>query len=132
MSKNAGSQELVEVLVRGVHHCSGLGEQRNLVGQFDPPGVEEHLLTVDDADFSSLQGCQDRHLDDVDTEGLLGHTRFFQLSVDLCSEPVGDLCLRIEGPAQGGDSGPGTAFQPGSSRPVMRGVWVRVDLHARF
>ena len=45
---HARAQERVQLLVGGVDHGAGLGEQRDLVAGLDPAGLEEHLLAVDD------------------------------------------------------------------------------------
>ena len=44
----ARAQERVQLVVRGVDHRAGLGEQRDLVDGLDPAGLQEHLLAVDD------------------------------------------------------------------------------------
>ena len=41
------SQRPVQLLVGSVDHRAGMGEQEDLVGRLDPPGLEEHLLAVD-------------------------------------------------------------------------------------
>ena len=47
---HARAQELVQLLVGGVDHRAGLGEQRDLVGGLDPAGLQEDLLPVDDVE----------------------------------------------------------------------------------
>ncbi len=61
-----GPQELVQVLVGGVDHRAGLGQQGDLVGCLDAARLEEDLLAVDDGESFRLQRGQDGHLDDVD------------------------------------------------------------------
>ncbi len=45
---DARAQELVELVVGGVDHRAGLGQQRDLVLGLDPAGLEEDLLAVDE------------------------------------------------------------------------------------
>ena len=47
---DARAEERVQLLVGGVDHRAGLGQQADLVGCLDPPGVEEDLLPVDDVE----------------------------------------------------------------------------------
>ena len=70
-SRTPGRRNVVELLVGGVDHRAGLGEQADLVGGLDPARLEEHLLAVDDARCPrACRASQDGHLDHVDAEWL--------------------------------------------------------------
>ena len=101
---HAGTEERVQLLVGGVHHGTGLGEEGDLVGGLDATGVEEHLLAVDDVETGVGQRPQDGHLDDVDPDRLAGEAVLGQLGGDLSGDLLGDARLGVEGATQGGDA----------------------------
>ena len=120
---HARAQERVQLLVRRVDHRAGLGEQRDLVGGLDPAGLEEDLLAVDDVEALGLQRGQDRHLDQVDADRLVGQPVLAQHGGDLAGDLLGDAGVGVEGAAQGGDAGPGPfgAVEPGVVELVVLG-----------
>ena len=83
-----------------------MGEQENLVGRLDPPGLEEHLLAVDHAEAARLQGGEHRHLDEVDAERFVGQAVLGEDVVDLGGDVFGEPGTRRDRPAQRRQSGP--------------------------
>ncbi len=127
---HARAEELVELVVGGVDHGRGLGEQADLVVGLDAAGGEEQLLAVDDGDTGLLQGEQDRQLDDVDADGLPQHPVGLQLDPDLAGDLLRDPGPGVERPAQRRDPGPRAGRGPGrgagrrgrGARPVVGAV----------
>ena len=128
---DARAQERVELVVRRVHHRAGLGEQADLVGGLDPPGLEEDLLAVDDVDALGPERGQDRHLDQVDAERLVLQAVLAQHGRDLAGDLLGDAGVGVEGAAQGGDAGPGAlgAVEPRVEQLVVLGRGAEVPEH---
>ena len=97
---HTGAQRPVQLLVGGVDHRAGMGEQKDLVGRLDPPGLQEHLLAVDDAQAARLQGGEHRHLDEVDAERLVGQAVLGEDVVDLGGDVFGEPGTRRDRPTQ--------------------------------
>ena len=83
-----------------------MGQQQDLVGRLDPPGLQEHLLAVDNAEPAPLQGGEHRHLDEVDAERLVGQTVLGENVVDLRGDVLGEPGTRRDRAAQRRQSGP--------------------------
>jgi hypothetical protein len=128
---DAGTEELVQLLVRRVDHRARLREQADLVAGLDAAGLQEDLLAVHDGEPFGLQRRQDRHLDDVDAERRVGHTVLAQHGGDLLGHVGGDARVRVERAAQRGDPGPGPlgAVEPGVVELVVPGGGAEVPHH---
>ena len=111
---DSGAQEAVQLVVRGVDHRAGLGQQRDLVGRLDAPRREERLLTVHNGQSGGLEGEQYRQLHQVDADRLALQPVPRQLVGDLAGHLVGDAGVGVERAAQRGDAGtrPRRAVQP--------------------
>jgi hypothetical protein len=94
----------VQLLVRGVDHRAGLGEEGDLVGCLDAAGLEEDLLAVDDVDALLLEGLQHGHLGEVDAQRLARQAVFAQFGRHLRGDVRADPGVRVEGAAEGGDA----------------------------
>ncbi len=77
-----------------------MGEQEDLVGRLDPPGLQEHLLAVDHGQAAPLQGGEHRHLDEVDAERLVGQAVLGEDVIDLRGDIFGEPGTRRDRPAQ--------------------------------
>ena len=73
----------VQLFVGRINHRAGVGQQQDLVGRLDPPGLQEHLLAVDNAEPTPLEGGEHGHLDEVDAERLVDQTMLGENVVDL-------------------------------------------------
>ena len=80
---HARTEEAVQVLVGGVDHRAGLGQQGDLVLGLDPTGGEEHLLAVDDVEATVPHRREDGHLDDVDADRFVRQVVLGELGRDL-------------------------------------------------
>ena len=103
---HTGAQRPVQLLVGGVDHRAGVGEQEDLVGGLDPARLQEHLLAVDDAEAARREGGEDGHLDEVDAERLVRQTVLGEDVVDLGGDVLGEPGSRGDGAAQRRQPGP--------------------------
>ncbi len=103
---HAGAQRPVQLLVGGVDHRAGVGEEEDLVGCLDPPRFEEHLLAVDDGQATRRQCGEHGHLDEVDADRLVGQPVLGEDVEDLGSHVVGEPGTRGDGAAQRRQPGP--------------------------
>ena len=99
----AGPHRAVEVVVRGVDHCAGRVEQRDLVDRLDLACVLHERLPVDDGDAGLLQGEQHRQLDHVDADRLAEQAAQLELDADLLRDVFG---TSFDRPAERRDARP--------------------------
>jgi hypothetical protein len=133
---DAGAEELVEVLVGGVHHGGGVGEQADLVAGLDPARLEEGLLPVHDADAEVGEREHHWRLDDVDTQRLVLEAMVREHLVDLRGQVLSAACRGRDRTAQRGDAGAGAVVlaplggvgvvQPGRVQLVVLGCAAEV------
>ena len=123
---DAWLQELIQILIRCVHHGAGLGEKSDLLRGLNGPSCQEDLLAINHADSRFLKRDQDGHFHKVNAQWLPHQAVFFELSLDLRGDPVSDSRVRIESPPQGRDSGPSAGLKTGLHSSVVGRVRVRV------
>ena len=80
---DAGLEHLEDAVIDAVNHCTGLGEQDDLVVALDLPGSHHCLLAVNDSQPCPLEGKEDAGFGQIDTEPLTGYTCLFEGGLDL-------------------------------------------------
>src|SRR3954453_19381874 len=127
---DARLQPLRDPLVDAVHHRDRLGQQHDLVGRLDHPGVEHVLLGVDDAQPLTLHLEQERRLHEVDADRLVGDAGLGEQRLDLRHRVAHQPDGRCHGATEAEEAGPVVLLRhPAGVEPVVLDRGAEVPQH---
>ena len=117
---NTRLEVLGDVLVGAIDHRASRVEQQDLVDRLDLPGVEHHLLAVEDRDALVGEGREHRRLTDVDADRHVGRALGPEDVADLARGGAEQAGVRSDGAAQADHPGMDVlGTQPGTVQSMV-------------